>query len=400
MAGRYAMMVISQLLDIGTLLIINALIATMSLVALAVATRHIGNRDDQRGAAYVAAGYGLIAAGFAILFAPGFIPVLESGALWGNALLDLGTIAHFLALNAICQRHGAEFWVLPVALALGLCELALVARIGPDMRMMVALGAGLRACVAMATVFALWRCHDPARRPIALILAGFHIAWIVMLVLRITWWLGSDASGRGSDPTSSFGLTARLLLTWAIAPCYLWMIKREVDAELIRHARQDPLTGVANRRVIWQLAEARCGRPRGKVGVIAIDIDHFKQINDRYGHGTGDAMLMLVAEVLNRNLRSGDVLGRIGGEEFLILLADDKIDARAGLAERLRQAVADAALTLPDGTPLSCTISLGHAAMALPGKGWEAAVQAADRALYAAKHGGRNRAMGAEELAA
>jgi diguanylate cyclase (GGDEF)-like protein len=283
---------------------------------------------------------------------------------------------------------------------MGALELLVVARIGPDMRAIVALGAGLRACVAMATVFALWRCADPARRPIALLLAAFHGAWIVMLVLRIVWWLGSSADGHGYDPTSSFGLTARLLVTWAIVPGYLWMIKREVDAELIRHARQDPLTGVANRRVIWQLAEARCGRARGEVGVIAIDIDHFKQINDRYGHGTGDAMLMMVAQVLTRNVRQGDVLGRVGGEEFLILLADETIAMRARLAERLRAAVADAAITLPDGQPLSCTISLGHAALALPGKGWEAAVQAADRALYAAKHGGRNRAMAFEELAA
>ncbi|MFD2783618.1 GGDEF domain-containing protein [Novosphingobium pokkalii] len=136
------------------------------------------------------------------------------------------------------------------------------------------------------------------------------------------------------------------------------------------------------------------------MGVIAIDIDHFKHINDRYGHGSGDAMLRLVADVLAQNLRSGDVLGRIGGEEFLILLADEAVEMRAALAERLRQAVADAALTLPDGQPLSCTISLGHAAVALPGPGWDATVQAADRALYAAKHGGRNRVMDAAQLAA
>ncbi|GHC94285.1 GGDEF domain-containing protein [Novosphingobium pokkalii] len=394
------MTLLSEYLDAGTLLIINGLIALLSVLALVFAALRIANPEDRRGAMFLAAGYALMALGFGVLISPIFIPGLGSGALWGNALLDLGTIANFLALNAIFHRRGAEFWVLPAAIVMAIAELAIVARIGPDMRAMVALGAGLRACVTMATVFSLWHCNDPSRRPIALILAGFHGAWVVMLVLRIAWWLGNDANGVGHDPTSAFGLTARLLLTWAITPCYLWMIKREVDAELIRYARQDPLTGVANRRVVWQMGEARCNRARGKVGVIAIDIDHFKHINDRYGHGSGDAMLRLVADVLAQNLRSGDVLGRIGGEEFLILLADEAVEMRAALAERLRQAVADAALTLPDGQPLSCTISLGHAAVALPGPGWDATVQAADRALYAAKHGGRNRVMDAAQLAA
>jgi hypothetical protein len=103
--------------------------------------------------------------------------------------------------------------VLPAAIVMAIAELAIVARIGPDMRAMVALGAGLRACVTMATVFSLWHCNDPSRRPIALILAGFHGAWVVMLVLRIAWWLGNNANGVGHDPTSAFGLTARLLLT-------------------------------------------------------------------------------------------------------------------------------------------------------------------------------------------
>ncbi len=394
------MTVISEYLDIGTLLIINALIAAITTLALLFAAWHIAEPRDKRGSRYLVAGHGLIALGFVLLISGAFLPALFPIAPWGNGLLDLGTIANFLALNIIFNRKGAELWVLPLALAMGLVEIVIVSRIGFDMRVMVALGGGLRACVTLATVFILVRCDDPARRPIALIMALFHAAWVAMLVVRIAWWLTSHKAGTGPDPTSPFGLTMRLLLTWAIAPCYLWMIKREADAELIRHARQDPLTGVANRRVVWQLGEARCGRSRGQVGVIAIDIDHFKQINDVHGHGTGDAMLMLVAEVLGRNLRSGDVLARVGGEEFLILLADDGIDTRAAVAERLRRAVAAAAITLPDGRRLSCTISVGHAALALPGPSWDTAVQTADRALYAAKHGGRNRVMDAAELAA
>jgi diguanylate cyclase (GGDEF)-like protein len=392
------MTLLSEYLDAGTLLIINGLIALLGTGAGLCRAAHRQSRN-RRGAMFLAAGYALMALGFGVLISPIFIPGLGSGALWGNALLDLGTIANFwrsmpysigaggILGAASSDRHGdcriGDRGADRPGHARHGCVGRWVARVRDH-------GDRLFTVALQRSVAAPDRL-DPGRVSRCV---GGHAGAAHRLVA------GQQRKWRWARSNIGVRVDRAALAHRAITPCYLWMIKREVDAELIRYARQDPLTGVANRRVVWQMGEARCNRGRGKVGVIAIDIDHFKQINDRYGHGSGDAMLRLVADVLAQNLRSGDVLGRIGGEEFLILLADEAVEMRAALAERLRQAVADAALTLPDGQPLSCTISLGHAAVALPGPGWDATVQAADRALYAAKHGGRNRVMDAAQLAA
>jgi two-component system cell cycle response regulator len=158
---------------------------------------------------------------------------------------------------------------------------------------------------------------------------------------------------------------------------------------------EDPLTGLSNRRfILTQLAAQvsaarRHGRP---FSVAMLDIDHFKAVNDRHGHAAGDHVLAEVTQVLRRNLRAEDQLGRLGGEEFLALLPDADDPAAAAAAEKLRAEVEHRAIEV-EGHAVDVTISIGWATW--DGEAPDALLRRADDALYDAKHRGRNRVEGA-----
>lgn len=169
---------------------------------------------------------------------------------------------------------------------------------------------------------------------------------------------------------------------------------RERMHELDLLASTDPLTGLYNRRFFFQRMEeelSRANRTGNPICLAYIDIDHFKLINDTYGHQAGDAILMQASQIMTHLLRRSDVLGRIGGEEFLILLPDTNGAGGERIAERLRQRVEEASFVFEE-TVIDVTISIGvyHATDPLV-LGVDELVQRADAALYAAKQGGRNR---------
>jgi two-component system chemotaxis response regulator CheY len=160
-------------------------------------------------------------------------------------------------------------------------------------------------------------------------------------------------------------------------------------------ATHDSLTGLFNRRALYQHADnemERCGREIQPVSIMMIDLDYFKQVNDRYGHILGDQVLCLAAKTIQYNLRTYDWVGRWGGEEFLAVLPSTDLREAAQVAERLRLEIEAASLQLAAGEPLKTRASLGVVST-IPGRGlnFEQLVQKADEALYAAKNGGRNR---------
>jgi diguanylate cyclase (GGDEF)-like protein len=123
---------------------------------------------------------------------------------------------------------------------------------------------------------------------------------------------------------------------------------------------------------------------------ITFDIDHFKPINDRYGHGVGDAAICHVTALSARVLRGYDALFRIGGEEFAVLVVGEHAGNVGAMAERLREAVVAAPLTV-EGMPVPMTVSVGVAALDAHDRKWEEILRRADEALYHAKQNGRNR---------
>ena len=155
----------------------------------------------------------------------------------------------------------------------------------------------------------------------------------------------------------------------------------------------DYLTGIANRRAFFEAAELELERrkrsPRA-LSIIMIDLDHFKQINDTFGHAAGDAVLRHLSAQMMLTFRLVDVVARIGGEEFAVLLPSTTLADAAAVAERLRRAVASQPVVV-DGTDIHYTLSGGGAAMHDSLSGLDALIKQADLALYAAKAAGRNR---------
>jgi diguanylate cyclase (GGDEF)-like protein len=180
------------------------------------------------------------------------------------------------------------------------------------------------------------------------------------------------------------------------------LVTPEEEASMVRlyeAAMRDGLTGVFNRKHIEERLEAEIAyamRHATPLSIAMLDVDHFKRINDTYGHPAGDAVLRNVAGVLSRGLRTEDVLGRYGGEEFIILARGIQVHEAAQMAERLRLGVYGTPTTF-EAVTIPATASFGVASLRCCGDRRErnTLVSIADARLYQAKEGGRNRVVGA-----
>jgi len=169
--------------------------------------------------------------------------------------------------------------------------------------------------------------------------------------------------------------------------------RRGLERELRRMANTDELTGALNRRRFLELTETeieRSNRYKRHLAVLMLDLDHFKSINDRFGHAAGDDALRHFTQICMANLRDMDVFARFGGEEFAALLPETPIDGARAVADRLRQAVEKADFRHNDAV-VSLTVSIGVAEREAEDQATLAILTRADRALYAAKAAGRNR---------
>ncbi len=168
-----------------------------------------------------------------------------------------------------------------------------------------------------------------------------------------------------------------------------------LNRKLHEQAIRDPLTGLYNRRYLDDVITrevARAVRSGAPMTIAALDVDHFKLVNDEHGHASGDHVLRMLAEVLRTHVRTSDLVCRIGGEEFLVVLPGAPLAIACERAEVWRSAFAATDCPLPDGTPLRCTVSIGvveHVA----GSDIAETFLRADKALYAAKHAGRDRVV-------
>jgi diguanylate cyclase (GGDEF)-like protein len=158
-------------------------------------------------------------------------------------------------------------------------------------------------------------------------------------------------------------------------------------------ARTDALTGLNNRRAFFDKAEplfAYCKRSQQPVSALMLDVDHFKKINDSYGHAAGDIALRNLAQLIKTNLRDSDLACRFGGEEFAVLLPNTNAEEAMGMANMLKQLMASTIIALADENALSLTASFG---IAENGETVEDLLNHADKAMYAAKNSGRNHVM-------
>ncbi len=190
-------------------------------------------------------------------------------------------------------------------------------------------------------------------------------------------------------------ITARFI-TWEGQSVHIAAIRditdrKKIEEELVKLSITDPLTEIANRRYFYIQAEQIFNRAPGSntLAVIMLDIDHFKQINDRLGHAAGDAILRQLAERLHQNLRPTDILARYGGEEFVILLPRTRQPEAEQIAKRLWQAMNELPFSFGDNS-VTVTISIGVAELSEEMENLDTLMRYADKALYLAKQAGRN----------
>jgi diguanylate cyclase (GGDEF)-like protein len=280
---------------------------------------------------------------------------------------------------------GAVIWLLVCRLPVlqdALKERALVA-------------AGIIAAYTWLTAYEFWRGRDEqlvSRWPAIFMLFAHGALFLLRTpLLAVLPWAPTRAV------TGSVWLTVlsfeALLFTISIAFILLAMAKERTELRHRTAAMVDPLTGMANRRSFLQdakgLAPSHGSQPR-PTAVLLIDLDHFKSVNDRFGHAIGDRTLEIFADAARESIRASDLVGRLGGEEFAAILRDTSREKAVAVAERLRECFAKAAQDV-DGRPVCATVSIGVVHCDGPVLDVTELLAQADQALYFAKERGRNR---------
>ncbi len=321
------------------------------------------------------------------------------GEMFSLALNAVGFVACGMVWNASRVFHGRKpNWP---GLVLGaMAWIATVMTLAPEASALrMTIGAGIVAVYAALTAAELWsdRRRVLQKRWPAIVVPVLH-GFVLMLPILLGDLLHAhDATFSGSIWVTVFAIEIVLYAVGTVFVIFMLVSDRAVTAHKTA-ASMDPLTSLFNRRGFAEACarvidrEANAGRP---VTVMIFDIDHFKSINDRFGHPAGDEILKLFAAIVVNGLRITDLSGRIGGEEFAALLPCS-LEEGVVVAERVREAFETSGIVDETG-PVDTSVSIGVAG-GPAGTELEVLLAAADTALYQAKRGGRNRVEAAEEL--
>jgi diguanylate cyclase (GGDEF)-like protein len=321
------------------------------------------------------------------------------GEMLSLALNAVGFVACGMVWNASRVFHGRKP-NLPGLVLGALAWIAAVLSMPPEASAMrMTIGAGIVALYAALTAAELWseRRKSLQRRWPAIVVPVMHGFVLMLPILLGDLFHPHDDKFSGSIWVTVFSIELILYAVGTVFVIFMLVSERTVTAHK-KAASMDPLTGILNRRGFAEASarvierEANAGRP---VTVLIFDIDHFKSINDRFGHPAGDEILKLFAALVVNSLRISDLSGRIGGEEFAALLPCS-LEEGVLAAERVREAFERSGIMAETG-PVDTTVSIGVAA-GPAGIELDVLLAAADTALYQAKRGGRNRVEVAEEL--
>jgi diguanylate cyclase (GGDEF)-like protein len=326
---------------------------------------------------------------------------LASGALGemlSLALNAVGFVACGMVWSAARVFHGRKPSIPGLMFGAAVWIAAVVALDPHAVATRTTIGAAIVAIYAALTAAELWAERRKAlrRRWPAIVVPMLH-GFVLLLPILLGDVLRTNGDEFSDIWTTVFSIELVLYAVGTVFVIFMLVSERTVTAHKVA-ASIDPLTGMFNRRGFAEACarlierEATAGRP---VAALIFDIDHFKGINDRFGHPAGDEILKLFSTVVVNNLRITDLSGRIGGEEFAALLPCS-LEEGILAAERVREVFANSGIAVEDG-PVDTTVSVGVAG-GPAGTELDVLLAAADTALYQAKRGGRNRVEAAEEL--
>lgn len=325
------------------------------------------------------------------------LPPTALAVTLANGLTLVGLTAYWRALRRFYNQPLTAWMLLPAAA--GTLGLYVFAAFQPNVLVRIFI-ASLVWVVIMGGCVRTLRAGmqvDAARS--RRVLAGIFLGVMAFTVVRAVFFafIELEPSFAVSDNTNWMNVaTSLVVISVPIvgSTAFVLMCSERVGRKWEQAATTDYLTGLPNRRTVTERGARRFGVGAGRMpgGALAVlDVDHFKSINDGYGHAVGDAVLKHVAAQLAATTRSGELIGRVGGEEFVVLMDDVVTEHQAvALAERLRRAVQ--ANPYVDGLRrLEVTVSAGVAVARSNDEDFDRLLRRADRALYAAKEGGRNR---------
>ena len=339
---------------------------------------------------------GLEAAGWGILvlrayFSPSVL------LLGGNALSLIAQGMSVVALRLLLGEPLRGRLVLAIGVV-GWLGVAWFGLVDLDYRRRVLWGSVAIALFMLLNIEALRSRLQPRGSRARKLLLLISVLALVLLVWRNgELWLGVNPPDQISVPSATNFIyilfSGQQPLFASIG--FLLLYNEILQQELHTLARIDPLTGVSNRLAIDEATTRlleRAIRQRQSLGVLMLDADHFKSVNDRFGHSSGDKVLRALASRIRATLREIDVIGRVGGEEFVVLSPAIDLPAALLLGERIRLMVESTPMLIDDNV-LQLTVSVGVAVTALAECDGAKVLQRADKALYAAKRAGRNRVM-------
>jgi diguanylate cyclase (GGDEF)-like protein len=371
------------------------LVATMVAAMLGAMLLFFGSQENIPALKWWGAAYLLGAVSVELWAAAGNV----LGEMLSLALNAVGFVACGMVWNASRVFHGRKP-NLPGLVLGALFWIAAVMTLAPEASAMrMTIGAAIVAVYAALTATELWseRRRTLQRRWLTIAVPVLH-GFVLMLPILLGDLLHPhDDKFSASIWVTAFSIELVLYAVGTVFVIFMLVSERTVTAHKTA-ASVDPLTGMFNRRGFAEATsrvierEAEAGRP---VTVLIFDIDHFKSINDRFGHPAGDEILKLFAIVIVNTLRLTDLSGRIGGEEFAALLPCS-LEEGVIAAERVREAFESSGIVVEEG-PVDTTVSIGVAG-GPAGTELEVLLAAADTALYQAKRSGRNRVETAEEL--
>jgi len=359
-------------------------------------------RGERHSRALTLWGWGLVVYGLGMLTIISVVWLPQDFTqIVGNSLISLSALLTALGVFMhVPQRPSLKF--IGGGLALTIAILCLNHVFGGRLVVDIAAPTLYATLLYIAVSWQLIR-HPP---PAAMAAARFMVATalLTLLVWNVRLTLIWISLAHSPDPERTFFWQAcfavvQMLLIVSSTLGLMWVETRLMEDDLRRSAYTDMLTGLPNRRAMllrFGQEAARASRRKLKFGIAVFDIDNFKQINDTCGHYVGDAVLKHMAEALSAAKRTEDALGRIGGEEFLVLLPQHEREHSIAAAERLRRAV-EAAQPHQDVQVPAATVSGGVAIYPDDGEDWDRLFMAADRRLYRAKRAGRNRVEGLDE---
>jgi diguanylate cyclase (GGDEF)-like protein len=377
--------------DLPTLLLVAALLSLAGAATFAFVLDDFSAELRPHVRAWAGA-LALMGLSWVLLAGRGVLPdamsiVVSNVTLLASLLLQVRALRGFFGLPPWRARHAL--------LLLAQVLTSVVFTWGIDsaaLRML--LGSVIMGVVLLDACWVLFkRGERPASRGHRLLLA------YLLALLATLLWRGVMVLTSADVPIGQLLVMPANLMAHALAATlplvgsvgFLLMLHHRLARRLQAQAAQDALTGLSNLRGFEHAAAARWEHGEA-LALLAVDADHFKRINDAHGHATGDAVLRWLGQQLTETARQHDVVARLGGEEFVLLLPNSTLEQALAAAERLRERVAQQPFD-EDGVRLRVTVSIGVATRREDDPAVDAVLRRADRALYAAKAAGRNRVM-------